>query len=219
MAPILVIGHLTTSTAEAREKIINALSQIMEYAKAKEPGVTKYCITVPQDTEDATSVFVIEEYADQAAFDSHMAPTVLAPILDIFQSEPGLLKSPPAVQTLEPVHGFTRAEIKDVDPFIIIGNLTYKNGTIPQALEGWKSVATATENNETGTFVYSVAKDKVDPAVLVTVEVYQDERYLWDVHAPSDAVQSNKEKHGGIRTGLQHTKLRRVAGYLHKVLS
>jgi hypothetical protein len=42
-------------------KIIAAVSKIAQYAEEREPNTLKYCITVPRDTTDETTIYVIEE--------------------------------------------------------------------------------------------------------------------------------------------------------------
>ena len=34
----------------------------MRFTEENEPGVIKYCLTIPRDMEDKQSIFVIEEY-------------------------------------------------------------------------------------------------------------------------------------------------------------
>ena len=61
MAKLVTIGHLTTASKEAREKVIKAFENIVEYSKANEPGVSKYAITIPTDASDEKSLYMIEE--------------------------------------------------------------------------------------------------------------------------------------------------------------
>jgi len=48
---------LTTSTIQ----ILDQLHTIAEYTAANEPGVIKYAIAVPDNAQDATSIYLFEE--------------------------------------------------------------------------------------------------------------------------------------------------------------
>ena len=76
----------------------------------------------------------------------------------------------------------------------------------------------ATEKNEEGTLSYNILTDTddVDEERIKTLEVYTDEKYLWDSHAKSEAVTGNKERNGGIRIELDLVFLKRVGGYFWK---
>ena len=62
MSSLVVVGVLTTTSKEARQKVIDQFSKIVEYSKENESGVIKYAITVQRDTSDETTVYAIEEY-------------------------------------------------------------------------------------------------------------------------------------------------------------
>lgn len=81
MTSFVVVGHLTTTGSDQREKVlfqsifmtcfpvtyraqvIEALTKVMRYSQQEEPEVLKYVINIPRDEEDTKSIFVIEEYA------------------------------------------------------------------------------------------------------------------------------------------------------------
>lgn len=60
MAPILAITHLTTVDPQARQKVIDRLTKVADFAQNLEPDVIRFAVTIPR-TEDDTSIYVIEE--------------------------------------------------------------------------------------------------------------------------------------------------------------
>ena len=62
MPKIITIGHLTTTGIEARNTLIQSFEQIAEYSRQSEPGVLVYAITIPRDTSDDKTIYMIEEF-------------------------------------------------------------------------------------------------------------------------------------------------------------
>lgn len=58
---VVVVGHLKTTSKEARDKTIKQFEAIVKYSEAQEPGVHRYAITVPTDETDDTTIYAIEE--------------------------------------------------------------------------------------------------------------------------------------------------------------
>ncbi|KAF2838035.1 hypothetical protein M501DRAFT_922014, partial [Patellaria atrata CBS 101060] len=107
MAPIVVIGHLITSTPSARRTLITELAKISFYSLASEPDVVKYAITVPRDPADETSIYVVEQYRTQAALTTHMSSPAVSSILSFFAANPSLLAGPGKVYTMDHQSGYT----------------------------------------------------------------------------------------------------------------
>ncbi|KAK3062499.1 hypothetical protein LTS18_003937 [Coniosporium uncinatum] len=191
--------------------------KIMQYAKENEPEVTKYCLTVPQDAADKKSIYAIEEYADQATFDAHCASTPVQDLFGLFSEQPPPLEGAPTVYMLEPVHQFTRPEsAAHENAYMLFQTLTYRGGTVDEALEAWRTVCEETLKDEAGTLCYNILKDTKDANKINTFEVYESEGYLSSTRGKSQAVQDNMKKNEGIQTGRESVSLRRVDGYLFK---
>ncbi|KAF2192395.1 hypothetical protein K469DRAFT_310876 [Zopfia rhizophila CBS 207.26] len=218
MPSIVVVGHLTAANKEARQTVVDAISKVAQFSKQNEEGVLRYAITHPRDTSDEKSVYVIEEYADQTALDSHMGSKAVTDLVAYFTANGSLFGGPPIVSTSETSSAFIRPEItKSNDPFIAYASIDYKEGTRAEALEGWKYVTSETQKNETDTLSYAILKDKENEITVSTVEVYANETYFRDVHAKSKTVTENRAKYGDqIRTAFRFALLKFVAGYLHK---
>jgi len=217
MPKIITIGHLTTADKEGRAKLIEVFEKIAAYSRTNEPGVTKYAITVPVDETDEKTIYMIEEYADQATSDAHLASQPVQDLIALMTSDPTLLAGPPAVYQLEPIYSSTKPEIADAkSPHIVFANLDYKPEGIKTSLPYWEKVASTSEKDEPGTLFYAVTKTAENPDQLHTVEVYESEKYLWDVHAKSQAVQDSVANTKHLRTGLKHAHLQLVGGFWYK---
>lgn len=230
MPKIITVGHLTTTSIEARNTLIESFEKIAEYSKQSEPGVSVYAITVPRDPSDDTTIYMIEEfvivtnihkictlmnplrYSDQATSDAHLASKPVQDLIALFGSKP-VLAGAPLVYQLEPIYSFSKAHVSQVtDPHIVFANLEYRAGTADQSLQYWKNVVSSSEA-EDGTLLYALAKEPANLDRLHTVEVYQSENYLWDVHAKSKAVTESVATTKDIRTGLVLSHLKQVGGF------
>ncbi|OCK75613.1 hypothetical protein K432DRAFT_308112 [Lepidopterella palustris CBS 459.81] len=216
MTSTVVIGHLTTAGKEARQKVCSG-SSISKYSREQEPGVTRYAVSIPRDPQDEKSVYVIEEYANQETLDAHIWSFAVIHMMKLLLSDGSVFGEAPDVYTMEPVFSFSRPEIlKASDPYIVVASLDYEEGTRAKAFDGWKRIVSESQKNEPGTLGYTILKDKDHENTIWTVEVYETEKYLRDVHAKSTVVTDDKTKYSDIKTNLDFAFLKIVAGYLHK---
>ncbi|KAF2264444.1 hypothetical protein CC78DRAFT_568364, partial [Lojkania enalia] len=218
MPSIVVIAKLLTAGGDARQSVIDALDKVSKYSKANEPGVLRYMLTVPRDSLDDKSVYVFEEYADQAALDAHMGTKATADLIAYFGTNSSLFSGSPDIATCETSSSFARPECATAtDPYIAYASIDYKEGTRDEALQGWKYVTSETQNNEPDTLGYGILKDKANTITINSVELYANETYFREVHAKSKAVQDNRAKYGEqVRTAFRLALLKHVAGYLHR---
>ena len=85
----------------------------------------------------------------------------------------------------------------------MMAKINYFPGTRTEGITHWDTVGKAVEvTEEEGTFCYWFLADKEDVNILWSLEMYKDEEYLWDVHVPSKAIQSNIATQKEIRSGL-----------------
>ncbi|KAF1988050.1 hypothetical protein K402DRAFT_392323 [Aulographum hederae CBS 113979] len=217
MAPFLVVGHLTMKSPGARQKVIDALTKAMHFAQESEPGVTKYCITIPKDDADQNTVFAIEEYASKAASDSHMTTSAVQDLISLLSTNPDILESPPKVYTLDQAFGFTRPETANHEnPFILFATLAFQSGTREKALAAWSNSPPATEAQEPGVLSYRWYTSAEEPEKLFSVEAYESEDYLWSHHAKAPHVVKAMETVKDIGTDTVLVALKRVTGYMYK---
>lgn len=146
-----------------------------------------------------------------------MASPAVAGMGALFSSDPSLLQGAPTVHQLQSDAAFTRPTISDhASPYIVFATLNYKPGTRDTAIEGFAQVCRVSEKPEPGTLSYNILSNKSELDIIRTVEVYESESYLWDVHAKSDAVQGNGAATKDMRTNLELVFLKMVAGYFHR---
>ncbi|PGH27154.1 hypothetical protein AJ80_01110 [Polytolypa hystricis UAMH7299] len=214
MTTVFVLGQLCLGTAANRHKALDLFRDIAQYALEHEPGVFKYYITVPRDPADDTSIYVFEEYANQAVVDAHFLTPPVQRLVNYLQSDPDILA--PLVYTLKPFLSFTRSTALPSDPTIMYASITYAPGTKRQAVAGWRDVVAATHKHEPGALSYNILEDTEDPDKVNVFEVYASESALWDVHATNPVVVENKQKNGSIRTNVEHVRLKYVGGFLKR---
>ncbi|KAI1627977.1 hypothetical protein EDD37DRAFT_692264 [Exophiala viscosa] len=215
MAKIITVGHLVTSSNDARDRVIKVFEQIAAYSKAHEPGVLTYAVTIPRD-DDGVTIYMLEEYADKATSDAHLTSQPVQDLINLFTSQP-VLKEPPTVYQLEPVYSFTKPEaMKATDPYVMFANISYKAGSATQSLPYWEAVSSESENNEPGSLQYRLCREEANADRLHTIEVYESKEYLWEIHAKSKQVKESVEKTKDLRSGLVHAPLKMVSGFLHR---
>ncbi|KAF9694462.1 hypothetical protein EKO04_007230 [Ascochyta lentis] len=215
MSSTVIIRQFVAVSKEARKKVIDALAHVAQSSQHT-AGILKHAVTIPRDQHDEKSIFVIEEYASQAAYDSHIASRSSEDLLALL-AKTTLLASPPDSLSFHVTSSYSRQETtKAKDPYILIASFEYKEDSREAALAGWQNVTSACQHSEEGTFAYVVGKDTKNALRVGSVAVYESEKYFWAVHAKGNAVVDNKTKYGEIRTKTDLAYYKIVAGFLHK---
>ncbi|KAF3354560.1 hypothetical protein VDGD_02113 [Verticillium dahliae] len=213
-----VIAVVSTESVAKRDEFIKQLAKADHEALFNEGGTLKYAVLTSRDVARETDIWVIEEYIDEAAFDHHMSlPSVNA--MQVWMGE-NLGPKPPTMHILtypSDSFQFTRQQVnKHTDPWIIIAELNYMVGGVGTSLPYWQAVVDQGREEEVGTFVYGILKDEGTVERLFTMEAYESEAYLKDVHVKSDAIAASIRDTKHLRTGIEWSFLRLVAGFLHK---
>ncbi|EQB56678.1 AMP-binding enzyme [Colletotrichum gloeosporioides Cg-14] len=202
---------------------LRKLSFGAQHALTKEPGTSKYAIFLSRDPEKQNTIYVVEEYPSKADFDAHMAlPHVQKLVSWMSATNPSPLAGTPSTHFLSLPSDdflFSRAKVsehKEKDPWVIIAELGYRPGGSETSIPYWQGVVNEGRENEGGTLVYGLARDSEDSEKLWTVEVYESEAYLKDVHVKSKAIAESIKNTKHLRTGLTWTFLSWKDGFLHK---
>lgn len=135
-----------------------------------------------------------------------------------FMTNSPVLAGAPTIRQLSFVDDsdFTKPEAgQQKDPFIVFADIEFSSGERDGTLNYWKGNVDSSKN-ESGTFVYALAKDEAKPDTLYTLGVYESEAYLWDTHVKSSAVQETMEKTKALRKELRVSKLQLRGGYVAK---
>ena len=128
----------------------------------------------------------------------------------------------PSLQFLEPVSDKVPFVLKPAtethaDPFILISEVKYKEGGLAQAVPYWEGVIRVSHDAEESTYMYGICRVADAPDLVKSLEVYETEQYLWDVHAKSAEVAANVKATGGLRESLTRwPPLKRRAGFFIK---
>lgn len=199
---------------------IAKLAATSAYSKANEPGVLTYSVCLPRDEADQKTIYMIEAYADQAAFDAHMKIDLVLDMIKWMGGPEPVLEAPPTVLELDVVEDFglfTRAEAigQAADPYVVVGEVSYKDGElVEKSLAHWAKVVATTKADEPGSLVYALARNPAEPTKIYTLEAYESKEYLWETHAKSQAVQGNVAATKDWRAGLKHHIVKQVQGFL-----
>ncbi|KAK0724630.1 hypothetical protein B0H67DRAFT_109922 [Lasiosphaeris hirsuta] len=218
-SPVFFFTLFPTSTTEFRDQLITRMDNISHWSCTNEIGVTKYALLVPRGGGDNLTAYSIEQYNDDATFNSHLAASVVSGTLfDWSRSIPNLWSKDPVVQNFTVIDGqnFVKPEFaKATDPYIVVEALTYSSGGIHHVLEHWEEEVAAAQK-ESGTLIFGLYTDPVDADKLWTLAAYESEDYLKNVHAKS-ATALDLDKHTkGMRTSLRTTLLQKRGGFLYK---
>ncbi|KAF2025804.1 hypothetical protein EK21DRAFT_92915 [Setomelanomma holmii] len=146
-----------------------------------------------------------ESFTSQKAYDAYLSSESKTTLDQVCVNE-DLLREPQREHRLIPSTGFAfRSTGLYSAPgiHVAMAKINYAPGTRSQGIEQWQKVAASVEEYEKeGTHTYWFLADPKDGNVLYSLERYQDEKYLWDVHVPSLAIQQNMKNQKYIRTGL-----------------
>ncbi|OIW28611.1 hypothetical protein CONLIGDRAFT_670416 [Coniochaeta ligniaria NRRL 30616] len=215
----IVFCQLFTKSKGVRDVFIEKLTKAGDDAEKNEPGTLKYACFVPVDESDETTLYVIEEYTGDEAFDTHMALPDVQDMVKWLGTGEVLTGDMKVKMNLTYIDDFffTRPEVKTAkDPFIAFAELEYKPGTVAQSIPYWKAVVEEGRNNEPGTLMYGIVRDPEAENMLYALEVYESKDYLYDVHVKSNAIQESIKNTKHLRNNLTHHFLKLAGGFLMK---
>ncbi|KAJ4854370.1 uncharacterized protein T069G_11349 [Trichoderma breve] len=220
MGQKLLFASYLPKDKEARDMLLRHLNAIANNALAKEPGVLKRIITTSKEESTDPAVYVFEEYADEAALQTHNQEDAVKEMINWLR--PGVLNSAPTIHRLEPLEGcnnFTRPEVANhADSFIVFSEVEYKPDTASKTHAYWEDIVNTSRAERPGTLIYGVWKDINQPNKLFIFHAYESMDYLMKVHVPSKPVQAMLENEKDLRIGLRPWMLQMRGGYLYKDL-
>jgi quinol monooxygenase YgiN len=156
-------------------------------------------------------------YASKEVLDAHMACEPVKDLIAMMTNDP-VLAGAPTIRTLSFLDDmeFAKGEAAQLkDPHIVFADIEYSTGKRDATLEHWKKSIQSTKD-ESGCFVYGLAKDEAKPDTHYVVEVYQDKKWVDDVHMKSSYVQELVEKTKDAMTGMRLSNLQLRGGYVAK---
>ncbi|KAH7087225.1 hypothetical protein FB567DRAFT_62862 [Paraphoma chrysanthemicola] len=201
--PVVVFWHLAPRDGKMSE-LLDALNSVQRYVSEYRNTIS--CFYLLREKKAHTASFILVFcFNSRQDYGTYVGSEAKAR-LDESCNTRDLLREPQREQHLEPVAGFS---LRPNDPHPKIGihvamaRIQYAPGTRIEGIEHWKHVAASVaKEEEEGTYTYWFLADPEDEDVLYSLERYKDEKYLWDVHVPSKAIQENMKNQKHIRTGL-----------------
>ncbi|KAF1965966.1 hypothetical protein BU23DRAFT_603879 [Bimuria novae-zelandiae CBS 107.79] len=211
MAPILVTARIVCSSKEARATVLDAFCKIIEFTQPHEPEVLRYVVTVPVDDTTGTVLYMIEEYASQAANDAHIATPPVQALITLFTTT-SVLAQPPDVHisTVSSTKPCSPPPAISTKPAIVLAHYEYNPFTLPTALRGWAEVVAYVKENEYWTRGFTVGEEKERNRVR-TVETYESWGALDKVHSESGVVKRMERME---RVGEERVRVVAVDGFL-----
>ncbi|KAF2119293.1 hypothetical protein BDV96DRAFT_342530 [Lophiotrema nucula] len=213
---VVTTAHLQVKSKEARDKLIAIFNEITEYSRENEnPGVNRYVTLVPTDPANETSLYMLEQYKDQAASDAHLQTPPVQKLLKFFTDEEPLI-APPEVNNLNPSVDFRRPNITDPHPGMIFlfAHMGYQPGKLSTALPLLQDLISASAQAEPGFWGCTASVDKEKNLIRV-VDMFESDKFYESEHVKSDAIAKFHEKNSPLSNGEGSlVKLTVVQGFL-----
>ncbi|KAL1592645.1 hypothetical protein SLS60_011061 [Paraconiothyrium brasiliense] len=200
--------------AENVQKVLSAFHKIIQFTQPHEPDVLRYIATLPADDTTGTVLYMIEEYASQAASDAHLATQPVQDLIQLF-STTDVLAQPPEVHTSTVTASklCSPPPAISTSPCIVLAHFDYAPGKVASALQGWADVVDYVSKNEYWTRGYTVGEEK-DKNSVRTVETYESWEVLEKVHLKDEAIAKNQRLNGRDRLGEGAVRVVAVDGFL-----
>ncbi|KAH6523276.1 hypothetical protein HBI56_083950 [Parastagonospora nodorum] len=193
MTGILTTARLVFKDTSAREKAIEAFRKIIAFTTSNEPEVLQYVCALPVEDKSGTDIYMIEENANQAASDAHLATKPVQDLIQLFTTG-DVLAGPPEVHNCPVQHKKSLGQ-----PLLVSSNpgivLLHSTST---GADAW---AKAVEDINELSFSAVVEDDETKG---VRLELIFDSWSRYEAFEMSDAVKGAENA----------TKIRPIAGFL-----
>ncbi|RSL87547.1 hypothetical protein CDV31_016232 [Fusarium ambrosium] len=212
---IVLVARFSPNNKQAENKLLSFLAKGSEFALESEPGTLKYAFATSRDEKD-TTVYCVEQYADQGAFDHHVSQPHIQQLAEWLKSgEAG----EPQLQFLNQLEGFdlTRPEVAThPDPLLLLTDIQYKPGKVEAVLPCWRGVFERTRDDEEGALHWQLARDSKHPDRILVAHTYESRDYLLTVHAAGKELKELQAFVKDIQVSMKPVFLKIEGGYLHR---
>ncbi|CAK7227453.1 hypothetical protein SEUCBS140593_006579 [Sporothrix eucalyptigena] len=227
--PMILVALLPTLNITYRDQLLSTMTNVSKNAFAYEPGVHQFALLTPRYNEsDTTSLYSIQRYTDDAAFQSHLNTTIVQDMLrwinasSIYQAEPtvytlGEVEHQNTTSSSSPYEFVHPQLASEQDPFVVVRQVDYAGGAeaANASLPYWRTVVARSRDGSdadspggTGTLAYSVFQSSDRAGRVFIVAVYADEA----AYRQNTAAEGSEE---GIEL-LQPLFLKLKGGFLYK---
>ncbi|KAL2071752.1 hypothetical protein VTL71DRAFT_12987 [Oculimacula yallundae] len=214
---LLIFASLLCVDSTTRDKLLDLMTGVSQNAFANETGVLKFGLFFPREEPNDKLLYSIEEYANQAAFDSHLAS---GPVVEMFKwiNSANIYSRPAEFYSLDSSPEFvtTRPELGTAkDPYVVVRQTNYLEGKRELALPAWTDVVSAA-SNETGSLLSGIYTDPTDSKRMFTIDVSVSKQYWLETHLRSKAYVEAKEISKSVENGTEVSILKLSGGFLYK---
>ncbi|KAG9193957.1 hypothetical protein G6011_03992 [Alternaria panax] len=160
MTSILTTARLVFKDLDARQKAIDAFHKIIQYTIPHEPEVLQYVCALPVDEKLETEIYMIEEYANQAASDAHLATKPVQDLINLFTAG-DVLAHPPEVHNCPVVTKKTSASPIPIssNPAIVLMNIPSRSGLSTKDAGKWDEMSQIVMKSVNSIFIFTVVED------------------------------------------------------------
>jgi quinol monooxygenase YgiN len=173
-APVISVVEIAVKPGR-RDEALGVIGENVAASHA-EPGIVKLAVHVQRTDPDR--LWIVEHYADEAAYRSHLETPHLKTAIERL---PELLAGPIRSQRITPValssHPKGRLSAEPVggsDPYVVIADFSLPPDDLPRALALLEEEIHPT-HAEAGVRQFAVHQASDDPNRLIVIEVYDDE--------------------------------------------
>ncbi|PVH85153.1 hypothetical protein DL98DRAFT_651047 [Cadophora sp. DSE1049] len=193
------------------------MTGVSQNAFANELGVLKFGLFVPSEEPNDKLLYSIEEYADQAAFNSHLSSK---PVVEMFNwiNSANIYSRPAEFYSLDssPDLVSMRPELATAkEPYVVVRQTNYQVGKRDQGVKAWKNVVSAAKN-ETDTWLCGVYTDPAEPKRLFTIDACTSQEYWLNTHMKSEAYMESERVAKAVGNSTEFSYLKMMAGFLYK---
>ncbi|KAL1798099.1 hypothetical protein ACET3X_002136 [Alternaria dauci] len=205
MTAILTTARLVFKDSSARQMAIDAFHKIIEHTTAQEPQVLQYICALPVDDSSGTEIYMIEEYANQEASDSHLATKPVQDLIQLFTTG-NVLAQPPEVHNSKVIAKRSSGSPPPVssNPAVMLMNIPSKSELSTADTERWREMSSIVMESVKGVVAFTVVEDREANSTRVEAVLQS-----WDAFA-----QYQEFMIDGRKDGAGVVKVRPIDGFV-----
>jgi quinol monooxygenase YgiN len=197
-------------------KAATLLKDIADFSKESEQdGVSRYVMLFPLDESIETSLYMLEQYKDQAASDAHLQQPLVQKLLKFFGDEAPLAGAP-EIHNLAPTFDVRRPNITEAKPGMIFlfAHIGYATGNLPKGLPILEELIHAAQAIEPQFLGCTACKDEANGTVRV-VDMFESDEFYESEHVKSAPIAKFHKETTPLANGdFSVVKLKVMHGFL-----
>jgi quinol monooxygenase YgiN len=190
--------------------------EITEFSKENEKdGVSRYVTLYPLDASNETSLYMLEQYKDQAASDAHLIQAPVQKLLKFFGDESPLVGAP-EIHHLAPTIDARRPNITEAKPGMIFlfAHIGYTEGNLAKGLPILEELIHAARDTEPQFWGCTASKDEANNTVRI-VDMFESDEFYEGEHVKSAPIAKFHKETTPLGNGdFSAVKLKVIQGFL-----